>query len=275
MKRTLPLLMVVLGCAPGPSATTVDTGPIDTGIDALGDSTTPFTPQTTPVTTLPTATGTVHFAHDVVDAPGAGDLPFRDPALAVNGVRGGGWFEGSLDVFALGFSPTSEASLTLGWGGGRVFDGAGPDLAVFENPFEYTEGNRFMDPVIVSVSPDGIDWVDFPHDYTAPDERAYSTSPADWSGFAGVTPVLLHVEDNVVDPFDGAAAGGDAFDLADLPADDPVSARVLQEGVLQVRVTTASARVNPHTGEEFVADPVSNGADIDGVAGRYLLFDIE
>src|SRR5205823_13446223 len=36
------------------------------------------------------------------------------------------------------------------------------------------------------------------------------------SGFTGVHPVLANVDTNTIDPFDPSAAGGDAFDLADL-----------------------------------------------------------
>jgi hypothetical protein len=200
--------------------------------------------------------GTARLADEVRAAPSASERAFRDPAAATNGVRGGG-VQGGLDVFSLGVVPGVDDHVVLCWSDGPVLDGPGPDLVVFENPFP-----GFVDPVIVEVSPDGQRWVTFPHDYTAEDESTYDPDPTRWQGFAGVTPVWLHEEDNRVDPF-GAAAGGDAFDLAGL--DD---AQVQAEGVVCVRLVSAQARINPDTGGPFVVDAISDGADVDGVYGR-------
>lgn len=196
-------------------------------------------------------------ASEIVGAPGASGTGFGDPSRAIDGVRGGGEDAQSLDVYSI---PPRE-HLVLGWGGQRVVDVPGPDLAVFENAFDYAEGLRFMDPTIVEVSADGERWVAFPHDYVADDERAYSPRPEHWIGFAGITPVYLHAEENALDPFD-PAAGGDRFDLADLPED----ARAPRF----VRLSAASRAINPDTGEPFVRDPVSDGADIDGVVAHTL-----
>ena len=200
-------------------------------------------------------------ADEVVDAPGATGEGFRDPGLAANGVRGGGDRAQSLDVYSV----PPDSHLVLGWSGRRLVDGPGPDLAIFENPFDYGEGGaRFMDPTVVEVSPDGERWLPFPFDYRAEDEAVYSPRPADWVGFAGVTPVRLHEEENPVDPFD-EEAGGDRFDLADLPDD------ARQAGIRYVRLSAATAWVNPDTGAPFPRDPVSDGIDVDGVVGRSLV----
>lgn len=204
-------------------------------------------------------------ADTIVDAPGASSAPFRDPALATNGVRGAGGGAGSLDVYSIDYG----SHLVLGWSGRRVHDGPGADLVVFENPFAFGEASVFMDPAIVEVSVDGEDWIAFPHDYRAPDETAYSSRAADWPGFAGVTPVLLNADTRPVDPFDHAAAGGDAFDLATLP-DEGLGARVRAEGFAFVRIRPAPDRDNPDTGARYPRDPVANGPDIDGVIARYL-----
>ncbi|MCZ7677428.1 MAG: LIC_13355 family lipoprotein [Sandaracinaceae bacterium] len=202
----------------------------------------------------------------VLDAPDATGTGFGDPARAINGVRGGGARMQSLDVYSIRVGPS--AYLVLGWDGARLVDGPGDDLAVFENAFEYGEDRTFVDAAIVEVSADGQSWVALPHDYDAPDERVYSASRERWIGFAGVTPVMLHEEDNPLDPFEDAA-GGDRFDLSALPP-GPEADRVLAEGACCVRLVAAASRENPDTGEPFVMDPVSDGPDIDGVAARYL-----
>lgn len=203
-------------------------------------------------------------ADQVVDAPGATGEGFLDSGRAVNGVRGGGDLAQSLDVYSIRF----DSHLVLGWGGRRLVDGPGDDLAIFENPFRYAEDRTFMDQTVVEVTSDGVTWVAFPHDYVADDETGYSPRQDDWVGFAGVRPVFLHVDDAPGDPFD-PASGGDAFDLADL-GDGPDARLVRERGVLYVRLSPAADWPNPDTGERFVRDVVSDGPDIDGVHARYL-----
>ena len=179
-----------------------------------------------------------------------------------------------LTFFPLITMPLPEA-ITLFSDGKTGASPTGPeaDLAVFENPFDYSScgsGDRFMDHVVVSVSTDRTTWVDFPHDYTGTDETVYSTDPDDWQGFAGVTPVLYHEENNPVDPFDQAAAGGDHFDLDDLPDTDE-GADIKENGFIYIKLTSAPSLENPDTaGYNFVKELISDGADIDGVYGRYF-----
>ncbi|MCB9549949.1 MAG: hypothetical protein H6706_29425 [Myxococcales bacterium] len=210
----------------------------------------------------PDPIGEARLADEVRAAPSAGDGPFRDPFRAVNGVRGGGDAQGGLDVFSLGTTPDVDDHVVLCWSDGPITAGPGPELVVFENPFQ-----GFVDPVIVEVSADGEAWATFPHDYRGDDETRYDPDPALWVGFAGVTPVRFHAEDHRVDPFDAAAAGGDAFDFDDLDASD-AAARVRAEGAACVRLVSAQARVNPDSGQAFPVAPVADGADIDGVYGR-------
>ncbi|MCB9534670.1 MAG: LIC_13355 family lipoprotein [Myxococcales bacterium] len=204
----------------------------------------------------------------VVEAPGAGDGPFRDPHRAVNGVRGAGERGGSTDVFSLGDVPGEDDHLVVTWSAGWVTDGPGVDFVVFENGFRH-RGGWFMDPLIVEVSPDGEAWVAFPHDYRAADETVYVDDPTAWVGFAGLRPVGLNVDRGPADAF-APGAGGDPFDLAALPEADAVAARIRREGFRYLRLTSATARVNPDTGRPYPADPVSDGADIDGVYARWV-----
>jgi len=217
--------------------------------------------------------GEAVFAELVVDAPGATGEGYGDPGRAVNGVRGGGTYTGSLDVYSLDY--LSRRSITLAVGGHAIVDGPGPELVVFENGFrEATREAHFMDPVVVEVSLDGESWLAFPHDYVARDETVYEPHPEAWEGFAGVTPVLLHAETNPIDAFD-PRAGGDAFDLAELAGSDAttsaLASRLRTEGARFVRLTSAALWVNPDTGAPFPRDAVSDGADIDGVAARHLV----
>lgn len=216
----------------------------------------------------------VRLADTVVAAPGATGMGFGDPARAINGVRGAGSSAGSLDVFSRGYLPGQNDHLTLAWSNGRLQNGPGADLAVFENPFLIAGGRgSFMDLLIVEVSIDGVEFRALAHDYTAANPAVYQNNPALWSGFAGRTPVLFHADTNPVDPFDAAAAGGDPFDLDTVVGTDALAAAIRADGVRFVRLVCAPARVNPDTGANYVRDGASNGADIDGVYGRYLVDD--
>lgn len=213
----------------------------------------------------------VSHADEVVEAPGDTGEGFGDANNAVNGVRGCGDGCGSMDVFSLGYEADVNNLVVLRWSGKRVQNGPGVDFVVFENGFLIGAGpDCFMDHLVVSVSRDGVNWVVFPHDYTAADEMVFSWDPTCWPGFAGVHPVLLHEEENQVDPFDPDLAGGDGFDLDDLPDDGGEAEAIKREGFVYLKLVSAPSELNPDTGEPYVKDPISNGPDIDGVYGRWL-----
>jgi len=212
-------------------------------------------------------------ADTVVEAPGATGEGLKDAFHAIDGVHGAGATSGnSDDVFSLGYGAGVDDRVILAWSGRRVTNGAGADFAVFENAFQIGGGPEvFMDPAVVYVSRDGVTWVVFPHDYVAADEAEYSALPGDWLGFAGVSPVLLNDETNPVDPFDAAAAGGDHFDLDALPDDAGEATAIKAEGFLYLMIVAAPAEENPDTSAPYAQDAISDGADIDGVYGRYLV----
>jgi len=217
----------------------------------------------------------VRLADTVVDAPGISGTGFDDPQKAINGVRGAGARTGGLDVFSRGYTPADAQSpgndhVTLAWSHGRLQNGPGADLVVFENPFVVGASGAFMDLVIVEVSLDGVEYRALAHDYIAPDPTTYRNDPALWPGFAGRTPVLLNIDSNPVDPFDAAAAGGDPLDLDTVVGDDDVARAIRTSGARFVRLVSAPARIDPRTGARYVRDGASNGADIDGVYGRYV-----
>jgi hypothetical protein len=218
------------------------------------------------------AAAAAELADTVVDAPGATGEGLGDADHAIDGVHGAGAAAGNTDdVFSLGYTAGADDAIVLAWSGRRVTNGAGADFAVFENAFLVGGGpEAFMDPAIVYVSRDGAAWVAFPHDYLASDETAYSALPEDWAGFAGITPVLRNDDTNPVEPFDATAAGGDQFDLDALP-DEGEAAAIKAEGFRYLKLVSAPAEVNPDTGAPYVKDAISNGPDIDGVYGRYLV----
>ncbi len=215
---------------------------------------------------------------DTVISAVADDGLYGDPSLAANGARGAGCCAGGTDVYSID-PDRGRPDLVLRFDR-PVMDGPGDDLAVFENPFTIepdSEGReqRFMDPVVVSVSADGEAWAVFPHHYDAPDPTRWSADPTHWVGFAGITPVLLNEDDNEDDNEDAPepiaasdreAAGGDGFDLASLP-ESPATAGVVETGVRFVRLEPATAYTDPTTGQPYPADPISDGPDIDAVYG--------
>lgn len=211
------------------------------------------------------------YADTVVDAPGATGEGIGDPQNAVNGVLGCGLDCSSQDVFSLGYEAGVDNYVTLRWSNRTVLNGPGADLAVFENPFLVGGGpSCFMDQAVVQVSRDGEAWVSLPHDYTHDDENLYEPDPQLWPGFAGATPVLLNEDLNPVTPYDPETAGGDHFDLDDLPDGDPEAEAIREQGFTYIKIVTAPSLINPDTGEPFVKEDISNGADIDGVYAWYF-----
>jgi hypothetical protein len=144
------------------------------------------------------------FAAEVIRfEPGEGGGYGADalPEVVLGPPRGGGLHTGSTDVLSLGLGGTIVVRLER-----AAEDGPGPDLLVFENPFE--AGNLvFVEPGHVAVSADGEHFVEFPCD---PASEPYE-------GCAGVRPVYANADDPEADPTNPARAGGDPFDLADLP----------------------------------------------------------
>jgi hypothetical protein len=199
-------------------------------------------------------------------------MGFGNANLAVNGVQGGGSSSGSKDVFSLGYSVGKDNFITLRWSDRIVQNGPGTDLVVFENAFSFDGGHHnFMDQIIVYLSRDGMTWVPYPHKYTSPTPAVYSSDPTLWVGFGGVN-YVVYKEGSGIDPFNTMAAGGDAFDL-DLLPDTSAGSDIKEHGARYIKLVTATSEQNPDTGANYVRDPLSNGADIDGVYGRYLASD--
>ena len=136
--------------------------------------------------------------------------------------HGAGAFQGSTHTLSLGLG----GEITVAFTDNAIVNRPGPDFTVFENAFLLSglvTGVPFAEPGQVSVSADGITWVDFP---CAMDEAPY------FPGCAGVYPVFATaadpasalvpstapIADLVGVPFatftPPAGSGGDTFDLA-------------------------------------------------------------
>ncbi len=230
------------------------------------------------------ASGAQFYATQVIDhvdgnpkQSGFGDM---NEALGAPSGRGSGATssEGSTSVYNLGVG----GSLTLGFDevvGGvattprGIFDGAGADFIVFENAFY--AGNRpsttFAELVFVEVSSNGVDYARFAYDSRTEDEVSpFGTiDAADVSGFAGVTPVYANPAENSIDPFDPAAAGGDAFDLAALANHPLIAAGKLRlDAVRFVRLVDVVGNGSVFDADGPVYDPYgagNGGADIDAL----------
>ncbi len=168
------------------------------------------------------------------------------PDVVLGPPVGGGDGAGGTDVASLGCG----GSIVLGFDGEGIVDGPGPDLIVFENPFAIGGGpETFVEPGEVSVSADGETFHTFPcvpsGDGTFPPE-----------GCAGVTPVRAGPGAPGIDPTDPDAAGGDAFDLADV-------------GLAAARFVRIEDRTFEHYGDDTWCGGAAGGFDLDAVAAVY------
>lgn len=103
------------------------------------------------------------------------------------------------DVCSIGIG----GEIILGLKNGRILNGDGVDFIIFENAFErQIDGVVFAEPAIVSVSQNGIDFIEFPFNSWTLD------------GLAGKTPT-----NGLENPFDISVSGGDGFDLEVLGLD--------------------------------------------------------
>ena len=189
---------VYLATDTGPKDTGLgDTGAEDTGNADTGNADTGLVDA--PIEVIPD--GTDIFADAIVSflpGPDAGHGSEALPDIVLGSPEGSEGAAGSLDVLSLGESGEIILEMTdLG-----IVDGPGADLLVFENPFR-----GWFEAGVVAVSEDGILWHEWACD---------ATNVADaYPGCAGTATVYLNSTSGI-DPTDPEAAGGDAFDLADL-----------------------------------------------------------
>lgn len=226
----------------------------------------------------------INIATTVVSAS-ANISGFSDSNKAVNGVCGAGELVGSLDVYALEITGPG-ASIVLSWGGKTVKNSFGDDFIVYDNSFRISdETNTYaMDPSVVQVSIDNINYCGFNPSYTAGNINLLSS----WTKFGGLRPVYYNM---TTKPFSNEdlfintgglflLGGGDGFDLDNLDPTDPndtncdgaLVTNIQTNGFKFFKITSASNVNNPgNPGNKFPWPPGSyNGSDIDGVVAREI-----
>lgn len=125
-------------------------------------------------------------------------------------------------------------------------NGPGVDFIIFENAFINPVNNGiFAEPGIVSVSQDGINFVEFPFNTTT------------LKGFAGI-----NYTNGDKDPFNPAISGGDAFDL------DILGLNYIR--FIKIKDTTELIKTLPKNHKYWNPEFLLTGFDLDAIVGLYL-----
>lgn len=228
MKHTRPRVVVVATLA-------MATACVDASDDGLDDGSAPIDGECEDL-----GAPADPWADCVVEFAPADDVSFGHdalPAIVLGAPEGGGEGMGGTHVASLGCG----GSITLGFLPPWPTDGPGPDLVVFENAF-VAGAITFIEPAAVLVSDDGVEWQTFGCAPTGGTEAP--------EGCAGLEPVLAPDLGATVDP---AAAGGDAFDLADV-------------GLAEARFVRLIDRTAEHYGSQTWCLGAAGGFDLDAVA---------
>ena len=185
-----------------------------------------------------------------IDQPENGVVSFGDAAAAV-GAPGG-----TMDVVSLGDG--GKATLTFR---SPIYNGPGPDFAVFENGFANAQNQDmyFLELAFVEVSSDGENFFRFPCYFNAPTEPQLG-------GMGCIDPRLIH---NFASKY--AAFYGTPFDLSDLE-DNPL---LNKDRITHVRLVDVVGDIDPRYATydsqgQVVNDPWptpfnSSGFDLDAV----------
>jgi len=211
------------------------------------------------------------FAEEVTNfSAGAGASLETDLPFLLGGPLGLGPDQGNTtDIYKLG----EAGSVTLGFNQKWIEDGAGADFIVFENAF-VVGGNPnsvFGELFFVEVSTDGTNFARFDSlSLNTPVGSFGTMNPNLVSGLGGTGPVLANVNTNLIDPFNAATAGGNAFDLASLSGH-----ALVQSGAVnlnQIRYLRLVDIVGDGTTLDTSGNPIydptgfSQSADIDAVS---------
>ncbi len=176
---------------------------------------------------------------------------------------------GSLHTLTLG----NSGHVTVGFDI-VIVNEPGYDFIVFENPFS-VNGNTdevFAELVYVEVSSDNVSFARFPSiSTTAAPVGNKGININNVTNLGGVHPVLAHVLENDLDPFNPDEAGGDPFDLDDLLNDS-----LVQNGLVNLDNINYIKLIDiPGDGSCFdslgnpIYDPTEpniDGADIDAIS---------
>ena len=205
------------------------------------------------------------FVKRVVEYSGTGDR-----TKIIGGPHGCGMSCGCTnDILTLG----NGGMVTVGFNV-VIVNGVGYDFIIFENPFLVTENTDevFAELVYVEVSSDNVSFARFPSiSTTAAPVGNKGININNVTNLGGVHPVLAHVLENDLDPFNPDEAGGDPFDLDDL-LNDPL----VQNGLVNLDNINYIRLIDiPGDGSCFDSrghpiydptEPLIDGADIDAIS---------
>lgn len=132
-----------------------------------------------------------------------------------------------------------NGEIIIGLKNNLIIDKEGADFTIFENAF-VNQFNEVMyaEPAIVSVSKDGINYIEFPYDILT------------LEGLAGTKPTI-----GANNPFNPLKSGGNPFDLATIGID---SVRYIKIKDITEQILNNSEHPN--------YDPTLSGFDLDAVA---------
>lgn len=149
------------------------------------------------------------------------------PSIVFGPPKGSGEWIGSVDVVSLhaaindnqGTSGQYGGSITLKFNDAIVVNAEGVDFTIFENAFRsYGTDFYWIEPAIVEVSFNGVDYYRFPFDFVPHYDNNGNLdlgNPFSYAyGFAGKSPVFSL--NNDPDPRNPSVSGGDSFDLNNL-----------------------------------------------------------
>jgi hypothetical protein len=143
------------------------------------------------------------------------------------------------DLCSIGFG----GEIIVGFKGKVLIDGNGPDFTIFENVMKNDLTSRyFVEPAIVSVSYDGINYIEFPFDTLT------------LEGCAGTKPTY-----GAQNPFDPSISGGNSFDLATIGI----------AKIKYIKIKDFSQYIYAHPEHPFY-DPTLSGFDLDALVGINL-----
>ncbi len=143
------------------------------------------------------------------------------------------------EICSLGFG----GEIIVGFKGHYLYDGPGPDFIIFENVFiNPLTKKMFVEPAVISVSQDGVNYIQFPY------------NPETLEGCAGLTPT-----NGDQNPFDPNLSGGDKFDIADLGL----------SMISHIKITDISEQIKNNKQHKYY-DPIISGFDLDALIGLFL-----
>ncbi len=190
---------------------------------------------------------------------------FNNSNKALGYPYGGGTTNGSIDVVSLGFDETAEGGYIILRFDKTIINGDGVDFKVFENAFSQDATFNFIEAARVFLSEDGSIWYEFPNSFSGDVNNLDDTqNPFNYSGFAGIWPVLSNWKVTGSPKPEDADSGGDFFDLEEMI--EPIKSN----GFKYIKIVDAGITIKDSgniTNSEGDYTMGTSGFDLDAVVG--------